>query len=1404
MSSAGTITRKDIITDDALAWGDDYAKNLDAAIAKNKEFVSIILQMRASSEELRKAEGFKEMQAALKRSNEIGEKGLKIWKEQDQLEKQLISTKKKNELATESTNQALIKERTLLQEVNKQIKQEQRDRLGLVGAHEKLTRARNEAQKRLGDLLSAEKRNTAEIARANIEFQKLEARLSAVNAAINNYKNNIGNYQSAFKGLRGTLVDLMSAFGLVGGLQLFSTILKDVFSVIREFDRQLIAVGKTTGISGAELDALGVAVIDLGGKLDGISIQGLLESAEVAGQLGVTGTANILKFSEAVEKLRLTSNIISEEQVGSFAKFIEVSSDSFENADRLASVITALGNAYASTEGEILANATEIQKGIAVYNTSAQGVLGLAAATSTLGSEAEASRSAVQTTFGVLNDAIATGKNLEQVLKLTGLTEKQLSEQFNKDATGVFLKFVKGLKDSKDQGKNLSLTLDELGISEKRAFTVVGSLAANYGVLENAMKSAGAEYKENAALNEEVAAAAQSIDSVLNDLRDEWSKYVLQQNNANEGSQRIVKTLRFLKDNLADVITNTLKFGAIILTFIGVQKAWNTSMIIWNGLKAASTTLQLRFAMATGVGTVAIKAQAAAAREAAAATTLLNTATKSTPWGLILGIVLSLVAAYDAFAASAGSVADAQKRLAEAAEKDAAALAESEKSFDNFYRKKLKAISDEYAIKRAAQGDSERLDQEEIDAQKTVAENAIAGNNKIIASNASLVEDEKRKSAERVRILEETRQRLLAVDDESQGAAREAAKKYQRDIESEKASSAVIIQRMTSDSESKKKLNKKLNDDIAEIDQQAAVLKANNQRELSDKEKRDQEKRAREREALARKEWEAQKKLMEDRSKLDQFQLQVKIDANQDFIENENNFIDERLDAIDENEKLIAEQVRKQSEKELRQFATYNAEKGKFIRDFSDKEVAEIIRTGKTKKALTDEQKLIYARFQNSMTQTAIDAERKREQVIDQSAENQAKAWEERIKKVIEGTGDESQIIMEKEIMNLQKALQEKRITVEKYEESVARIRQQYAQANLENQIQTLETELATLADTDEKKAVLKKVLHNLEVQLSNVSTQTQIDNEAKILEVKRAAISEASNALAESFGLDAQVIERFLEGVVNGFKSTGEAIQATMALVSEITSAIFSARIQNIDIEIQREQEKYDRLIELAGNDQRQKDLLTKESEKKRDELEKKKRKEQEKAAMYDKALKIVQTGIATALAIMQAYTLGPIAGSAAAIWIAILGGIQTAAIAAAPIPKAYKLGRKGGPEELAIVGDGGRPEVITDRHGSNPRLTPNKPTYAHLKEGDIVHKSKEDYFRFMSKTSLRGIAERQQRHEAAYQILNATADSPELLKEMQLTRKAIERIKLPRPQHQSPQNINHELWAMTQTKWR
>src|SRR5690606_33238304 len=119
--STGAITRRQIIEDEALQWGETYAKNLDPVIQKNKEVIASIIAFVEANERLKSSPGQKEFIENMKRTREISEQVNVVWKEQNQLELALISTMRKNALATEGTNRALIKERTLLAETNKEL-----------------------------------------------------------------------------------------------------------------------------------------------------------------------------------------------------------------------------------------------------------------------------------------------------------------------------------------------------------------------------------------------------------------------------------------------------------------------------------------------------------------------------------------------------------------------------------------------------------------------------------------------------------------------------------------------------------------------------------------------------------------------------------------------------------------------------------------------------------------------------------------------------------------------------------------------------------------------------------------------------------------------------------------------------------------------------------------------------------------------------------------------------------------------------------------------------------------------------------------------------------------------------------------------------------------------------------
>ncbi|WP_445453087.1 hypothetical protein [Flavobacterium sp. 25HG05S-40] len=1393
---SGIITRKKIIEDEALQWGETYAKNLQPAVDKNKEFVASILALNAANEQVRNSRNDKELQVNLKKSNELGEQAIGIWKEQNQLELALISTKKKNELATEGTNKALVKERTLLSETNKEIKQQVRESLGLVTAYERLNKQRNESQKRLADLLSAEKRNNIEIARATVEFDKLDARVKAVDAAIKNYSKNIGNYSSAFSGLNETARSLISTFGLVTGIALFGTVVKDIFNVVKDFDRQLIAVGKTTNISGEALKQFGREVVELGDKLDGITVDGLIQSAEVAGQLGVTGTENILKFSTAIEKLKLTSNIISDEQVGQFAKFIEVSSDSFDNADRLASVITQLGNSYATTEAEVLANATEIQKGIAVYKTSAQGVLALGSATSTLGSEAEASRSAIQSTFSVINNAIASGANLEKVLKLTGLTQKELSKQFNQDATGVFVKFVGGLAKAKSEGENLARVLSDVEITEKRAFTVIGALAANYGVLEGSIAQANKEYQVNKALNKEVAAASESIASIVADLRDKWEAYVLQVNDAEGGTNALTKSLKFLRDNFKQIIDFTLKAGAVFLTYLGVVKTYNFVIAASSALQVAWTAGQIRFALATGIGTQSILSQAEAARAATVAQNGLNVATKATPWGLIAGLVAAAVAAYMVFNDTLSeteirvkAVNDAQKEVA-----DSENLYTNQR--DKRREKEFKAIEDEISLRRAKGEDSKKLDEEEIRRKVEI----IKGQEFVLKSLEGTETERTKKQ------IEESNKRVAQAqkefDDINSLALRnpfgESVKDKNDLLVKEKADNDALKATLTKKQEIYKSEYDKFNKLLTDLEQQNNVDNAAAQAEIDKKAIAARKKRLKEI-------YDAEKKAADDLFKLQQFRLQVAIDMDNEIVNNEKASFDERITAFLDSNQLLQTKIKEAAENELKNLGKYNEDKGVFIRELSDLQIEELIKTGSTSKKLTTEQQLIYEKYQASLTTAAKKGEADRQKLVDAQAnviqkqiDLQDTKLETQQNKEIEAENQKFLKILEVNKDNFE--IIEK--ATEGHEKKLFDISQKYSRLKIEQSISAIE--LLLQRDNNalegsklsaEKRAEVEKELSDLKKGLSEIDVENNQAANAKKL-------ANDEETAKEEKALRLELKNRTIE----------LAQQAANAVI-DLANAIFSAKISNIDAEIQESNDFYDQQIEAAGNDNRQKKLLEEEKEKRRIALEKKKRKAEYDAAVFSKVVSLATIAAQTAMASIAALApppigLGPVFGGSLLPFIIGTGAVQAAIVLATPLPK-YKDGRKDGPDEWAIVGDGkqngrGVREVISEADGSNPLLTPDRPTAVFLRKKQKVHKSLEDYKKYVNT----GIAQDIQRDNlrlkefTSININQSNGGSKELLDELKRNTEAVRKSKASIHLH-NKFDLGHELWKLSNTNW-
>lgn len=306
----------------------------------------------------------------------------------------------------------------------------------------------------------------------------------------------------------------------------------------------------------------------------------------------------------------------------------------------------------------------------------------------------------------------------------------------------------------------------------------------------------------------------------------------------------------------------------------------------------------------------------------------------------------------------------------------------------------------------------------------------------------------------------------------------------------------------------------------------------------------------------------------------------------------------------------------------------------------------------------------------------------------------------EKNKKIQESYSFQSVIInaaMSKELDEAAAQYSQGLINKEDYERKKQEITEKYAIKQAQLAIDLAKEQLNTPGLSEEDRLKLKKKIAQAEIDLAEKVRDAKInavDKSAEVNKRKMDKIAETIQAMSDLLG---------------GFADLG--------------TAIFERKMEEVEAEQDANDEAYDREVERIEKLEENGAISTEEAEdrkrtakdktaKKNAELEKKKAALQEKQAKFDKANNIIQTIMATSLAIMKAWT-NPFAAPRIIPLIIAQGAVSLATIIAQPIPK-YAKGTKDHPGGLAIVGDGGKKEGIVTNNGLF--ITPDKPTLVDL----------------------------------------------------------------------------------------
>lgn len=343
-----------------------------------------------------------------------------------------------------------------------------------------------------------------------------------------------------------------------------------------DYEKALVGVGKTTNIEGKKLEDFGKQFQNLAARIP-VSTNELLGIAQAAGQLGVKGEENLLKFTETVAKLGVATDLSGEEAATALTRILTVTGEGVEAIDKFGSVVVALGNNFAATESEIVRVATEVSRATSVFGVSAAEAAALSAALKSVGVQAELGGSAVGRAYRAIDKSIRDGgEALQNLSAITGMTGDDLRKTFAEDSTAVFQKFIEGLGRVQENGGDTTAVLASFKLKGEEILKVLPVLAQRSELVGSALAMANKEMKNATALNEEAAKAFDTLNSDVQILQNGVT--TLATNIGKElapeistlvkGLAEIVKGFSDADGRMVGLIATFLKWGAAITASI--------------------------------------------------------------------------------------------------------------------------------------------------------------------------------------------------------------------------------------------------------------------------------------------------------------------------------------------------------------------------------------------------------------------------------------------------------------------------------------------------------------------------------------------------------------------------------------------------------------------------------------------------------------------------------------------------------------------------------------------------------------------------------------------------------------------------------------------------------------------
>ena len=295
---------------------------------------------------------------------------------------------------------------------------------------------------------------------------------------------------------------------------------KKVVQASLDFESSFAYVRKTVQATEEQYEELAAASKRMSTQI-ATSTDEINHVMSTGGQLGIA-TEHIEEFSRVMIDLANSSTDLDADTAATaLAKFANIMNTDQGLFKNIGSTVAELGNNFATTEEPIVTMAMRIAGAGKQVGLTEPQVLGLAAALSSVGIQAQAGGSSMSKALINMEVAAKTGGDaLKDFAMVSGLTEKEFVEQWENDPVQVFQKFIEGLGKLDDEGASAVKTLNDIGISEIRLRDTLLRATNASELFAKAQVMANDAWRENTALDTMAAKKYATLESRLTNLKN--------------------------------------------------------------------------------------------------------------------------------------------------------------------------------------------------------------------------------------------------------------------------------------------------------------------------------------------------------------------------------------------------------------------------------------------------------------------------------------------------------------------------------------------------------------------------------------------------------------------------------------------------------------------------------------------------------------------------------------------------------------------------------------------------------------------------------------------------------------------------------------------------------------------